>query len=1015
MVAMGLCVACPVVVLAQVTDLKVTKSGNDAVLQWTTGHEAFTASASNNDAQFREPRTLAIDLPGPPGTSPGTYTYAGALNNGVTLQFFQVCASDENCMAWVFTGGAPPPVAPNVTTTSSGSGVKVGDVLTINGQGFSDVAIDNLVHFSGGITATPSTATSSSMQVQVPRGAMSASVVVQVGHQFSDPWNLVVNAQDSFVHIYGAYFQPDTKDIWLTDGGSGSGNTSKTYSMTYNGTTGIWDKTIREQAPSGTNKYLGGQGIDAGGYYYYGYNNAAANGGVRRIPTNPPGSPSAFTQVFPPPSSDTVSVAALATSPAFPDIVFVAYNDTSTGYKGVRKLQCTSLPCSTNGVVLDPDYGGFGSPGPALAPIAGMALDSSNNLYLSATTQILKITPSEVVTTVCTGFNRAEGISLLQAGSGDSGTLLVVDNGTSTLYAVDLNQASPTPRAVLSGLSVPRTAAFGAIPLASSTCGTLPNTDVSLGLMGEDTRLRQIPNPVFTLSPSTPTKVWISKHRTLDTYPSPAQNADHQITVTATVTPAPSPARYVCFRVADPPDKAPSFNGTSDSHWCDNKDADVNAGKLWNSSTSSWESAVCVQTNVSGQASVTLNTTARYAGDNYVVQASLDTWPNPTEALVQTGIITAWKRVYFEKDKMFRQGGLLSQDAEPNDVVVTVNDGAFLPPCGGTPGGSPCYQIALFDTEHPYENPTMHEEPYVSHVTPAAGGGLDLHLVSADMFPYALTYLYTHSTYPDFTDGHSAGVGVKGFGFYEADIWDTWKPFSDGFVEFQYDNAGSGALPYVEPGFFDGFVLASGATCTDVHIAPADPPYDFGPVERFGWMWFSHHADLNYIWLGGAGMTAQLDICQVCANTKPMPQYLGLTHGDQKLSFVFTGAIEEYCYSPSQTTNAIRDATVHEAGHDFYLNPTVTLGHDTRCQWIADGPLPCSTAPSVCASPLDNGCLMNGSADPFGYKHRFDRFDLLCGDSGCPSGQQHGCCDACVVKGNGSIRQLSDPLVEYAP
>jgi hypothetical protein len=209
--------------------------------------------------------------------------------------------------------------------------------------------------------------------------------------------------------------------------------------------------------------------------------------------------------------------------------------------------------------------------------------------------------------------------------------------------------------------------------------------------------------------------------------------------------------------------------------------------------------------------------------------------------------------------------------------------------------------------------------------------------------------------------------------------------------------------------------IRGGTTCSNL-LTERIPGYDFSPMYRFSWLWFSHHGAANFIWLGGAGQTAPLDSCTIgCSGEYSMPQFLGLTAPDSQLSYVFAGHLELYC---SFMPNGIKDVSDHEFGHDFFVNPGATdLGHDNRCQWMVDGAVPCSTAPTPCADP-NTDCLMKPSREIWSHLHRFDRFDLLCGDSGCPNGTR-GCCNAgdtgCTVPGNGSIRQLADPVQGVTP
>jgi hypothetical protein len=972
----------PFALMAQVTDLMITKSGNDAVLSWSTGIEPYAVSLSNADPAFMHEQTLAA------GLGSGPLTYKGGLTNDKPLQFFQVCDAVEDCMAYAYTGGAIPPPVPQIDSVSQPSGAKVGDVLTINGSGFSTVPAENLVLFPQGITAASNASpapTETSFQVTIPRGALSGSFSVQVGSQLSDPMSMTVNAQTGFTHIYGMSFQPATLDIWLTDGGSGTSNVSKLYSMTYNTSTGVWDKTARETAVNGTTKFLGGQGMDSGGYYYYGLNNASTNGGVRRAPSSPPGAGGAFTQVSPG-SGDSIQVAALATSPTIANVVFVAYNDVTTGKKGIKELG-SSGP-------IDNDYGNFGAYSLNLASIAGLALDSSGNLYAAEKTRILKIAPDQTWTSVATGFTQAEGISLYQAGSADAGTLLVVDNGTSTLYSVNLNNSSPTPQAVLSGLSVPRAVACALTPLASSTCSSLmpeaspssalTNALLAFALLAEDTQPRQIASSSITMEPRNPMAAWVSRHRTDDAYPA-YQTGDHQVLIAATLTPILGEAATVYFRVADPPDSSPYASQAGLGTWCDNRDGSAtnNHAKLQDPADGLWKDVVGIQTNT-GVASVILNTSDRYAGDNYVVQASLDNWvsSNTTPATAQTGVITNWKRVYIEKDKMFRRGGLLFSDFNKDTC-------------------SPCNQILLYDWANIVNNDTI----VVFDETTTAENGGEVRTVAGDPVPgppnsgYVtvtlsanLTKNYYRSSQdtsapprPIFDNGHSGGVGVPSAGYYEAGLGSMWQTYNDAFVQFWAPPDGVGAVPYLPESWFQ--------TSSD-------------PQKRlFHQVWFLHKLPMadpqynnahNYFHLLGTGLYRVGEQAQN-----------GFSFVQSDISCVCTGTIEVQCAlrapqcTSQQIANHVQETTAHELAHQFEVNGCDPLNHDLNNAW-------CGSSGGSCNNPGYGYeyCIMHELNLTYSLEMRIDGIARMDCDDLAARGASCGI-PACA--GGISVRTATDP------
>lgn len=222
-----------------------------------------------------------------------------------------------------------------------------------------------------------------------------------------------------------------------------------------------------------------------------------------------------------------------------------------------------------------------------------------------------------------------------------------------------------------------------------------------------------------------------------------------------------------------------------------------------------------------------------------------------------------------------------------------------------------------------------------------------------------------------------------------------------------------GAVPYLPPAFFNGFDV--GAECTTGAVKPG---YDFSPWFKFSWIWFKNHGAENYLWLGGVGTTAPLDFdnCKICSGNNPAPQIWGLAWQPTRQSFIFSGAIEAYCGSSTQTANAVQGTTCHENGHQFYVNPLDLQGHDARCQWTFDNTLTCSTSPiPECAVPA-SACIMNPERERWDTKHRFDIWDLFCGwGSSCSGTTPPGCCEGCDTPGDGSIRHFTDTFEGEAP
>ena len=172
----------------------------------------------------------------------------------------------------------------------------------------------------------------------------------------------------------------------------------------------------------------------------------------------------------------------------------------------------------------------------------------------------------------------------------------------------------------------------------------------------------------------------------------PAQTADRKMKITAYVWDGdgnPKPGVTVTFEVEDPDPDDPSVYETNPNKG-DNDEPIDKPGSL---SANSDVTVLCV---INGRtvaaAEVELTITNRYSGDNYRVKATCDGGSDIT------CLMTAWKRIYLERDQMYKKGATVSQtfvpdqDDQPDKIWVDDN-GDFAP--GDTvvffnPGGQIC-------------------------------------------------------------------------------------------------------------------------------------------------------------------------------------------------------------------------------------------------------------------------------------------------------------------------------------
>ncbi|HKY31669.1 MAG TPA: hypothetical protein VJV23_03960 [Candidatus Polarisedimenticolia bacterium] len=378
---------------------------------------------------------------------------------------------------------------------------------------------------------------------------------------------------------------------------------------------------------------------------------------------------------------------------------------------------------------------------------AGARFDSAGNLYVSSTTSIYKITPSEVVTQVATGFTGAAGIDL----SEDTGvpTLLVADSATGQVYMV--NGQNGFKEVIADGFTDPVAVTFS----RNFTTGEM-YCDVA-----EPTRIIRLADPRirFALRDSTP--VLIHKHRAEDQYPSSFQIGDRTITIEATVLEAARPVggTTIYFRAVDPPDQGPyASTGAGD-----NKDGDPNRVSP-DSATS----------DAQGKVRTVLTITNPYGGDNYQVEASLQAPPN-FKKIARSGVFTAWKRAYVEYDRMYKAGEFINQTSgagQPDPAKVFVaSPGTF----------------------------TVGEEVHVlSGLTPATQEGerRTVSAVAVDHIvvnsPLTSAYPYGGPVAPGDAAPYSFVAKVAG-GFYEISPTSSTLgiSFTDPFSEWQFVDGGS--------------------------------------------------------------------------------------------------------------------------------------------------------------------------------------------------------------------------------
>ncbi|HEV2721515.1 MAG TPA: hypothetical protein VG323_15950, partial [Thermoanaerobaculia bacterium] len=183
----------------------------------------------------------------------------------------------------------------------------------------------------------------------------------------------------------------------------------------------------------------------------------------------------------------------------------------------------------------------------------------------------------------------------------------------------------------------------------------------------------------FDLLPSMSEKLLIHK-RVGDTYPSAWQvetglNERPRFRFRGAVTSSTASLDAdVWLRVVDPPDPSPYLPAHSAD---DNRDPSPK-GVLMTSNCADPScraapgDALQIHATSGGVVELELEATDRYAGDNYILEASFDpqftcatAGANRTNLCAQSGLVTAWKRMYVESDQMFTAGAMIKDNVVP--------------------------------------------------------------------------------------------------------------------------------------------------------------------------------------------------------------------------------------------------------------------------------------------------------------------------------------------------------------
>ena len=911
---------------AQVTDLRASKSGSDVDLTFS-GTTAPWRVVRSQSPRFDYGNALIDEA-----NVSGACIDAVAINLPNTF-FYDTSSTPD---------GEPPadqdqPTESVVVLTSLGPNYGwENQSITINGSGFAAEPTDNLVFF-GPLPAIVTAGTLTTLTVTVPQGVTTGPVTVQKGPLASNSLTFYAAFASGvsgtpFENISSIAFNDVTADptsgkhLFISDMGTNGVTSDYLWE--------VMDDYSLTQRPYWNEQK--GLPMDVAGNLYFANTTSASNAGIIKKYDAVTHVLSTYTNGKLSGETNSVSIVGIALQSD--GIVFLANRTDNT----IRRRD----PIATGATIY--------ASGKPLDLYMGMAMDSGQTLYFTSGGSLYKTPTSGLanVSLVASGFANASGIDIDET-TGNK-LLLLADRGAGKVYLI--NADTGLKDEVATGLTSPRAVAFG----EDKVTGEL------YYYVAEATRVLRLPDPRIKLDARIAggnKKVLISKRGTGDTYPlAPLQTADAQIKIPFEVQGKISSATTVYIRLIDPKDTAPYATGGAN----DNRDPNKNGG----AGASTFQNCLSA-TSVTVQPSdphgeVTLTITNQYAGDNYQVGFSFKptflTDPAEKPAAI-TGILTAWKRVYIERDKMFRRGGLLYKNAQVGETAITLyKNPDDTPWCTLNPGE----KIAVFDTKTPFEKP--HDEAYIGTIndtgpTVPHQALVTLVTTSGGSTAYQLTHTYTASpvngttnwptfSSPVYPEGTCAGVGVKDSGFCEEDLSDLKQAFDDAFVEFILTNTGMNVVPFI----------SRLAPLNESGIPADNMRADFHEL----WSQMVHQDLINYFhFIGAAGHLYQ---------APPGVNLLGATKSGMNSTFIFRQLIEGI-YSGTTLTNGVRAVSDHEMAHQFRTNncDTASNNHDTRQAWCASSS--CSDEP--CLNQAGDGSNFNDSINKMCVQ------DLLAGDPSC--------------------------------
>ena len=613
--AFALAVAAAIPAASQVTNLEVTESGDDIVISWATGIGPYRVFASGSPDFYFANRIVQAA----PALSPVSDTGAAALTGGPSgeIFFYTVLVAAEGDPGG-FSVNPPPSSAPVITTLSPDSGPP-GTEVVVTGTGFpvDGSLIATTFH---GVPADVDPISATEIHAVVPADAVSGEVRVCVASDScSNALPFQVTFGPQFQDITSISYEAGTGSLWVADRGTANHvyeiDTSGT--MTTRGTV-VGAILSHPTLPDNNGRIFFSQSADGTGGIVH-YVDSATNADVN------------FETGGPTP----VRCEGIAARSSQPGVAYLLNSANNL----IRQV----IDGPGNNV---DNFGNFTF---NFNRPAGARFDSQNNLYVTSTTKIYRITPAPTVTTteVASGFTAAAGLDLFEIGG--VAYLVVADESEGNIYLV---KPLGDKAIVYSGFQGP----VGVALAASSLSAVTPALYVA-----EPTRIIRLPNPVVEFEETKDQRVLLSRAVPDDDFPSREQREDGKIFVWARLSSLIDPTgRTAYFRLLDPPDRSGYVSAiTPDDNLPSSPNGDI---------------TVAAPFGPSGEAVAVLNvgepTHPGVSGNNFRVEVSLTDDPD-FRPLATSPLYTTWRRNYIEYDKMWKEGAWIRAQTTPGSPTPT--------------------------------------------------------------------------------------------------------------------------------------------------------------------------------------------------------------------------------------------------------------------------------------------------------------------------------------------------------